>query len=191
MRNFLMKGCACALLAGTAGCALMCTPERTAVVEYDLGTAKTSPVSSGAVDFGTFRNISGAGARILYREKDGTLTQGEGMRFIILPEQLIKRRMLELFPGSCDENSPRVDAMLCRFEIDRRSSAARMSMEYSVTVGGRSKFFRHVLEAPVGGKNRNAEVAALEECVIKSARRLAGEISAFVKSVSPAAEKKQ
>ena len=62
------------LLTGTYGCALMSTPEKIQVTEYDLGTVKSAPASAKlGVEFGAFRNLSGAGTPMLFREKDGSL----------------------------------------------------------------------------------------------------------------------
>ena len=172
------------LLAGTVGCALMGTPDKIRVTEYDLGTVKAPPASTKlGVEFGAFRNLSGAGTPMLFRGKDGAIVQDDSCRFLLLPEHLVRRRLVELFPAPASEDDIRVSGTLNRFEIDRGDRAARLVIDYEVSWKGRQRTFHHSIETPLDGDTGLAGAGALEKCVIASARKLAGELELFKKEV--------
>ena len=172
------------LLAGTAGCALMGTPEKVRVSEYDLGTVKAPPASAKlGVEFGAFRNLSGAGTPMLFRGRDGAIVQDDRSRFLLLPEHLVRRRLVELFPAPVSEDDIRVNGTLERFEIDRGDRAGRLVIDYEVSWQGRRRTFRHAVRTPLDGDTGLDGARALEKCVITSAGKLAGELELFRKEV--------
>lgn len=176
------------LLAGTAGCALVGTPEKVRVTEYDLGTVKAPPVSTKlGVEFGTFRNLSGAGTPMLFRDRDGSIVQDDRSRFLLLPEHLVRRRLVELFPAPVSDDDIRVNGTLERFEIDRGDRAGRLVIDYEVSCQGRRRTFHHAVRTPLDGDTGLDGARALEKCVITSAGKLAGELELFRKEA--AAEK--
>ena len=173
------------LLAGTAGCALMGTPEKVQVTEYDLGTVKAPPASAKlGVEFGTFRNLSGAGTPILFRGRDGSIVQDDRRRFLLLPEHLVRRRLVELFPAPATEEDVRVYGTLNRFEIDKGDNAARLVVDYEASWKGKHRIFHHTVQTPLGGDTGLDAARALEKCVISSAGKLAGELELFKKEVA-------
>lgn len=180
------------LLAGTAGCALMGTPDKVRVTEYDLGTVKAPPASAKlGVEFGAFRNLSGAGTPMLFRDKDGAIVQDDSCRFLLLPEHLVRRRLVELFPAPASEDDIRVSGTLNRFEIDLGDRAARLVIDYEASWKGRQRTLHHCVETPLDGDTGLARAQALEKCVIASARRLAGELELFKKEVVSAEGKRK
>ena len=180
------------LLAGTAGCALMGTPGKVRVTEYDLGMVKTAPASAELkVEFGAFRNISGAGAPMLFREKNGSLVQDDSCRFLLLPEHLVRKRLVELFPASASEDDIRVSGTLNRFEIDRGARTGRLAVDYEVSWKGKHRTIHHAVETPLDGDTGLDGARALEKCVITSARKLAGELAVFRKEVTDAKGKRK
>ena len=180
------------LLAGTAGCALMGTPDKVQVTEYDLGTVKAPPASAKlAVEFGAFRNLSGAGTPMLFREKDGSIVPDDSCRFLLLPEHLVRRRLVELFPASASEDDIRVNGTLNRFEIDRGDRTGRLVIDYEVSWKGRQRTFHHSETAVLDGGTGLDGARALEKCVIASARKLAGELERFRKEAVSAEGKRK
>ena len=175
------------LLTGTYGCALMSTPEKIQVTEYDLGTVKSAPASAKlGVEFGAFRNLSGAGTPMLFREKDGAIIQDDRCRFLLLPEHLVRRRLVELFPAPASEGDIQVNGTLNRFEIDRGDRAGRLVIDYEVSWKGKHRTFHHAVEAPLDGDTGLDGARALEKCVIASAGKLAGELALFKKEAASA-----
>ena len=118
---------------------------------------------------------------MLSRGENGVLKEDDTNRFILLPEQLIRRKMTEMFIESSEKDAVRVSGRLWRFEIDHRDSMARFFMEYELRQKENSLILRHNIILPAGG-NALEHAIALERCVIKSARQLAGEITAFEKN---------
>ena len=192
MRKNLLRYFGVLLLAGTAGCALMGTPGKVRVEEYDLGTVTASPVSTKlGVEFGAFRNLSGAGTPMLFRGKDGSIVQDDGCRFLLLPEHLVRRRLVELFPASASGDDVRINGTLNRFEIDRGDRAARLVVDYEASWQGRHRTFHHAVETPLDGDSGLDGARALEKCVIFSAGKLAGELELFKKEVAAAERKRK
>ena len=188
----LLRYCEVLLLAGTAGCALMGTPGKVRVTEYDLGMVKTAPASAELkVEFGAFRNISGSGAPMLFREKNGSLVQDDSCRFLLLPEHLVRKRLVELFPASASEDDIRVSGTLNRFEIDRGARTGRLAVDYEVSWKGKHRTIHHAVETPLDGDTGLDGARALEKCVITSARKLAGELAVFRKEVTDAKGKRK
>jgi len=180
------------LLAGTAGCALMGTPDKVQVTEYDLGTVKAPPASAKlGVEFGAFRNLSGAGAPMLFRGKDGSIVQDDSRRFLLLPEHLVRRRLVELFPAPATEDDIRVSGTLNRFEIDRGDRTARLVVDYEVSWKGKQRTFHHSVATPLDGDTGLDGAKALEKCVIDSGRKLAGELERFRKETVSAEGKRK
>ena len=192
MRKNLFRYFGVLLLAGAAGCALMGTPDKIRVTDYDLGTVKAPPASAKlGVEFGAFRNLSGAGTPMLFREKDGSIVQDDSRRFLLLPEHLVRRRLVELFPAPVSEDDIRVSGTLNRFEINRGDRTGRLVVDYDVSWKGRERTFRHAVETPLEGDTGLDGAKALEKCVIASGRKLAGELELFKKETVAAEGKRK
>ena len=190
MLKKILRYCGFLLLASGAGCALVSTPERVQTRLYDLEMIKAAPVSRLSVDFGSFRNLAGAGTPMLVREKNGVLLQDDANRYLMLPELLVKRRLLDLFPAAVTDDAILVHGVICRFEIDRAEGKARFAVDYESLYGHKRVVFRHTFEEALAENSGPAAAAAMEKCVIASARRLAGEL-AGLKAASAAKEERR
>jgi hypothetical protein len=169
-----------AVLLLLSGCSLMQKPEYSVPSLYDLASQKAAPLVSAPAEFRSFADVTGNGTGIVYRAGGGEVTSDDLNRFTAPPVQLIRRRLIELFPPAA-QSPLKVSGILSRFEIDRRSKSAVMALDYQLLCHGRSKALRHRISVPLKGESGVLCAEALESCVISSARRLAGEISIFAK----------
>ena len=175
----IIAGGAAALLM-LSGCFLLQEPEYSIPVCYDLASQKAAPVVSAPVEFRSFIDVTGNGTGIVYRAAGGEVTSDDLNRFTAPPVQLIRRRLIELFPPAA-QNSLKVSGILSRFEIDRESRRAVMALDYKILCNGTGKALRHRISVPLKGESGALCAEALESCVIRSARRLDGEFSLFAK----------
>lgn len=162
------------------GCSIFSAPEVANASLYDLGNEKIV-IKDVRIRINGFTNLSGAGTPMLIREKSDVLSEDDDNRFILLPEVLIRRKFTEIFTAPATDGSAKISGRLWRFEIDKRSSRARMVMEYELILDSRTVLLRHDISHPVGQSGRE-RAAALEKCVINSAHRLAGEITTLQKT---------
>lgn len=184
----VISGAAAVLLL--SGCSLMQKPEYSVPSFYDLSAQKAAPVVSAPAEFRSFADVTGNGTGIVSRTAGGKVTSDDLNRFTAPPVQLIRRRLIELFPPAPAQTSLKVSGTLSRFEIDRGSRSARLALDYQLLCHGRSRALRHRIRVPLKGESGEMCAEALESCVIASARRLAGEISVFAKECERKREKK-
>ena len=98
--------------------------------------------------------------------------------------------MIGLFPAAYSDDAVKVNALLNRFECDRQSGKTFMSIDYQLLYNKQKKAVRHELETKVSKFDGPGIAAAFETTVIRSARRLAGEIMVFKKQCAGNKERK-
>lgn len=184
------------IISGTAavvmlsGCSLMQKPEYSLPSFYDLSAQKAAPLVSAPAEFRSFADVTGNGMEIVSRIGGGKVSKDDLNRFTAPPVQLIRRRLIELFPPASSQTSLKVNGILSRFEIDSENGTAVMALDYMLNCDGCSRALRHRIRLPLKGNSGESYAEALESCVITSARRLAGEISVFAKECERKREKK-
>ncbi|MBR7139779.1 MAG: hypothetical protein IKD44_09560 [Lentisphaeria bacterium] len=178
------------ILWGGTGCALMQKPDYSVPTFYDLSALKVPEAISAPVEFRAFSDVSGNGVGLFSRSAEGTVESDDLNRFTAPPVQLIRRRLIELFPPVPVNNPLKVSGTLCRFEISKPRKSALMVMDYKFSCYGMSKAVRHRIEVKLKGNSGVQKAEALESCVISSARRLAGEVSKFRKECDRKRERK-
>lgn len=188
--KMIFSAAASAAMILSAGCSLIMPADRSEPALYDLSASQVPQVQSEPVVFSSFTDLTGNGLRIAFRQPEGKVFFDDCSRFSAPPGQLIRRRFTELFPPSSSQEPFRVSGVLTRFEADRESRRALMTADYHITRGGTCKVLRHRMECGMKEDTPAAAAAALEKCVINSARRLGRELSALKKKSDGIKEKK-
>lgn len=179
------------LLLGAAECSFLSTQEYKEVAFYDLSAEKNLPrITSVPVEFRSFTDGTGNGVRFLIREPGGRVRLDSYNCFSAPPAQLIRRRLVELFPAAFSDDSVKISAILNRFECDRQKGVALMAVDYQLSCNKQKKALRHQIEVKIPVFDGPGIAAALERSVILSAQRLAGEVTAFRKQCAAIKEKK-
>jgi hypothetical protein len=179
------------LLFCTAGCSWLSAPVCSEPRLYDLGAQKDLPVlSSVPVEFRSFTDVTGSGVRFLVRDGGGQVRLDAANCFAAPPGQLIRRRLIELFPAAFSDEAVRVSALLSRFECDRQRGAVLLAIDYQLLFSKQRKALRHRIEVKLSKFDGPAIAAALETSVIRSAQRLAGEVMEFKKQCAGIKEEK-
>lgn len=165
--------------------------------EYDL-----APVASNAdgklpqVRFGVFRNFSGAGLPLLFREEGSRVRTDVYNRWLMSPELMFERELRRAL-GPADESGKagcyvRLSGTLFKFEIDAVRSRAVLEVEFSAAfyrdrVLQRTENAASTFETPLKNDSIEAASEAMSHCV--------GEAAAFAaklvkKAVESGAEEK-
>lgn len=181
-----------AILAMSGGCSLLSKPHYKETAFYDLGAQKDVPhISSVPVEFLPFSDATGNGVRFLIRGVGGGVRLDAYNCFSAPPAQLIRRRLIELFPASFSDGSVKVSGSLNRLECDRERGSALMAIDYRLSCNKQKKAVRHRIETKALRFDGPGIAAAFEKAVIISAQRLAGDVSAFKKQCVFTMEKKK
>lgn len=175
------KICFAALLTGLfcAGCGIFTSHGYREPADYDLLPARqTRLVPAAPIRFGVFSNISGAGIRMLERRKDGKMSLDEYNRWLLPPEQLLRRGMIELFlPVTDREATIQIYCQLLRFETCENKAV--LELEYILRSASKEMITMHRFETPLTGKDGSAVARAMSGNMVRSAEKLNGEIAAF------------
>ena len=192
MKNTVILSILCTALAWGAGCSLLSTPEYKEVAFYDLAAEKgVERITSVPAEFRSFSESGGNGVRFPVRESGGRVRFDSCNCFAAPPAQLIRSRLIGLFPAAYSDDAVKVNALLNRFECDRQSGKTFMSIDYQLLYNKQKKAVRHELETKVSKFDGPGIAAAFEKTVIRSAQRLAGEIMVFKKQCAGKKEKRK
>ncbi len=169
----LLTVTAVALLAWTAGCALM-GPGYVEPAEYDLADPPEEARPMAAmVRFGVFRNVSGADRRFLIRAENDRMLTDEYNRWLVSPELLIERRLRAAMPDPAEirrsGETVRLSGTVYRFELNRKRKLAVVGVDYSARLPGGASLERSTLcEAPLRDDSPASAVRAMSLAVEKS-----------------------
>ena len=166
------------LLAGAVlgGCILF--PESyIEPAEFDLTASdsaeKTREMLPVPLVFGTFRNLSGSDRRFLVRLKGEKLQSDEYNRWLLIPEQLVMRRLGEALSPQPEQGEPmRIDAEILRFEFDRSRSEAFFAARFTVRSDGGAVFVDVAERSNLADSTPETAAAAMSRCVDQAAAKL-------------------
>ena len=144
--------------------------------EFDL----TAPEGAAAAEklprpvvFGVFRNLSGSDRRFLVRLGGEKLQSDEYNRWLLIPEQLVMRRLGEALSPQPEQGEPvRIDAEILRFEFDRSRNEAFFSARFTVRSGESTLFVDAAERTTLADSGPEAAAAAMSRSVDRAAAKL-------------------
>ena len=167
-----------------SGCSLLPEPAYTEPAYYDVCALDEKIPVQAVVELRSFSDKTGNGTRMVSRSDDKVRVFFDELnRFSSAPAQLVKRRLAAAFEPvkNKKEVNMAVSGELLRFEILPGENKVRMVVDYQLHCGRKNKRVRYDLKEKISGSGAAAAAAGFEKCIIRSGRRLAGEIAVLAK----------
>ncbi len=161
------------ILAG--GCAIL-NPDYIEPADFDVEPPplQQHPLPGMPVRFGVFRNLSGADRRFLLRDEGNRMRKDEYSRWLMEPETMLERQLRVEFANpevGTEARFLQLAGTIYRFEFDRVRRMAVLGISYRIRLS-ESTFSAErdiLLEEPWKGKLPEGGVAAMSECMRRSA----------------------
>ena len=190
MKKLFMCGLAALAVFG-AGC-VFSRNDYVENAEFDLDLQQRSD-KTPAVRIGVFKNLSGSDRRFMVRRSDGQVVSLEYQRWRLEPELLLMRCIYGAFQvnGAEAEGTPRLNAVIYRFEFDERDGKAHLAVDFSMPdyrdpvsiAAAKSKPYPRTVRGdfavPVkkSGDLAAARAAAMSECAKLAVEKLSAEMN--------------
>ncbi len=165
-RNFLTLFAVFTVLLLSGGCL---TENYQETSYYDLAPPKQ--IKQDHVYIRSVENSSGVGSKLIYRRNDNKLLVDEYNKFILQPDELLKRYLVSTLGGATTGAIP-VDLDILRFDADLATKEVYLTVSVKYT---KDKVLHNdvwTFNKPIADNNPATIVAADSECAADLAQKL-------------------